>query len=77
MKNEELDRLNQLKAMHQLMLITKNDSIYNRWIEVFIDMPSQFDFEMVAKDNHKFIKCYNIFCELVTDNGYLNRILER
>ena len=69
--NEELDRLNQLKGMHQLMLMAKDNSVYNQWVEVFVDIPSLIDFEMAAKDIHKFMACYNAFCILVASKEYL------
>ena len=69
--NEELDRLNQLKAMHQLMLMAKNSNIYNQWVEVFADIPSQFDFESIAKSEPRFMECYNAFCKLIASKDYL------
>ena len=70
--NEELERLNQLKGMHQLMLMAVDHSVYDKWVEVFVDNPSLIDFEMATLDVNKFMECYNAFCRLVACKEYLN-----
>ena len=62
-------RINQLKAMHQLMLEANDESIYMSWIYTMPDCPSEDDFESIAIDDEQYKECFDKFVRLVAKPG--------
>lgn len=62
-------RINQLKAMHQLMLEANDESIYMSWIYTMPDCPSEEDFESIAVDDEQYNECFDKFIRLIAKDG--------
>ena len=62
-------RINQLKAMHQLMLEANDESIYMSWIYTMPDCPSEDDFESIAVDDESYNECFDKFVRLIGKPG--------
>ena len=62
-------RINQLKAMHDLMCEANDESIYMSWIYVMPDCPSDVDFEEIAIDDEYYNECFDKFVRLIAKNG--------
>lgn len=62
-------RINQLKAMHTLMLEANDESIYMSWIYLMPDCPSEEDFESIAIDDEQYNECFDKFVQLIAKPG--------
>ena len=62
-------RINQLKAMHDLMCEANDESIYMTWIYMMPDCPSEEDFESIAIDDEQYNECFDLFVKLIAKNG--------
>ena len=62
-------RINQLKAMHDLMCEANDENIYMTWIYLMPDCPSEEDFEYIAIDDEQYNKCFDLFIKLIAKNG--------
>lgn len=62
-------RVNQLKAMHQLMLEANDESIYMTWIYRMPDCPSEEDFIDIATDDEQYNGCFDLFVKLIAKKG--------
>lgn len=62
-------RINQLKAMHDLMLEANDENIYMTWIYLMPDEPSEEDFEYIAMDDEQYNECFDLFVKLIAKNG--------
>jgi DNA-directed RNA polymerase subunit RPC12/RpoP len=62
-------RTEQLKAMHELMLNANDEEIYMSWIYLMPDEPSEEDFEDIAMDDEQYNECFDLFIELIKDEG--------
>jgi hypothetical protein len=63
-------RVNQLKAMHKLMCLANNESIYyNNWIYLMPDEPSEDDFVSIAIDDDQYNECFDLFVKLIAKDG--------
>ena len=62
-------RMNQLKAMHELMLNVNDEDIYMSWINLMPDEPSEEDFKDMALDDEQYNECFDLFIELIADEG--------
>lgn len=58
-------RMNQLKAMHELMLNANDEEIYMSWIYVMPDCPTEDDFESIAEDDELYNQCFDTFVRLI------------
>ena len=62
-------RIKQLKAMHELMCLANNESIYMTWIYLMPDCPSEEDFESIAIDDEQYCECCDLFIKLIAKPG--------
>lgn len=62
-------RVEQLKAMHELMLNANDEEIYMSWICVMPDCPSDVDFEDIALDDEMYNECFDLFVDLIKYKG--------
>lgn len=62
-------RINQLKAMHALMLEANAESIYMSWIYTMPDCPTEDDFESIAIDDESYNECFDKFVRLIAKPG--------
>ena len=62
-------RVAQLKAMHQLMCIANDESLYMTWINVVPDCPSNEDFIDIAINDREYNHCFNLFAKLIAKSG--------
>ena len=62
-------RVNQLKAMHQLMLEANDENIYMTWIYRIPDCPSEEDFIDIATDDEEYNACFDLFVKLIVKEG--------
>lgn len=62
-------RINQLKAMHDLMLEANDEGIYMTWIYLMPDCPSEEDFEYIAIDDEQYNGCFDLFVKLIAREG--------
>lgn len=62
-------RINQLKAMHDLMLEANDEGIYMTWIYLMPDCPSDVDFEDIAIDDKAYNECFDLFVKLIAKKG--------
>ena len=62
-------RINQLKAMHDLMCEANDENIYMTWIYLMPDCPSKEDFESIAIDDEQYNECFDLFVKLIAKNG--------
>lgn len=62
-------RVDQLKAMHNLMLNANDESIYMSWIYTMPDCPTEEDFIDIAMDNDSYNDCFDKFVRLIAKNG--------
>jgi len=61
----------QLYHMHELMTSANDEELYMRWIVVFPDGATLYDFIEVALDDELFNDCYNLFLKLIAHKDYL------
>ena len=62
-------RINQLKAMHQLMLEANDENIYMTWIYLMPDCPREEDFEDIAISDEQYNECFDLFVKLIAKKG--------
>jgi len=62
-------RINQLKAMHSMMLEANDESIYMSWIYTMPDCPTKDDFESIAIDDEQHNECFDKFVRLIAKPG--------
>ena len=62
-------RVNQLKAMHQLMIQANDENIYVSWIYLMPDCPNEEDFIDIAIDDEQYNECFDLFVELIAEKG--------
>lgn len=59
-------RVNQLKAMHNLMCEANDENIYMTWIYQMPDCPSEEDFIYIALDDEQYNECFDLFVKLIS-----------
>ena len=62
-------RINQLKAMHSLMLEANDETIYMIWILYMPDEPTDDDFIDIAMDDKAYNECFDKFVKLIVKEG--------
>ena len=62
-------RVNQLRAMHELMCEANDENIYMTWIYRMPDCPSEEDFIDIAIDDEQYNGCFDLFVKLIAKNG--------
>ena len=62
-------RINQLRAMHNLMCEANDESIYMTWIYLMPDCPSADDFIDIAMDDEQYNECFDLFVKLISKKG--------
>ena len=62
-------RIAQLKAMHGLMCLANDESIYMSWIYTMPDCPTEDDFESIAIDDENYKECFDKFVRLIAKPG--------
>lgn len=62
-------RINQLKAMHNLMIEANDERIYMTWIYRMPDCPTEDDFVSIALDDEEYNECFDLFIKLITKKG--------
>lgn len=61
-------RIEQLMAMHELMLNANDEEIYMRWVTTGVpDCPDEGDFEYIAENDEAYHYCFDLFVRLVAD----------
>lgn len=63
------EKVNQLKAMHELMLNANDEEIYMTWIYTVPDEPSEQDFIEIASDKKEYNEVFDLFLRLINDEG--------
>lgn len=67
--NTRKARINQLKAMHELMCEANDEYIYMAWIYVMPDCPSEDDFLYIAMNDELYNECFDLFVKLIAKDG--------
>ena len=62
-------RINQLKAMHDLMCEANDEYIYMTWINVMPDCPSEEDIRYIALKDDDYNECFDLFVKLIAKSG--------
>lgn len=62
-------RINQLKAMHDLMCEANDEYIYIAWINVMPDCPSEEDIRYIALKDDDYNECFDLFVKLIAKSG--------
>lgn len=62
-------RVEQLRAMHELMCQANDEDIYFCWIELMPDEPDEGDFVTVALDDEMYDECFDLFVRLIARKG--------
>ena len=63
-------RIEQLKAMHTLMINANDERIYAAWITTGVpDGATKEDFEYIADDDELYTECFDLFAKLVQYKG--------
>jgi hypothetical protein len=62
-------RINQLKAMHELMTEANDEGIYMTWIYRMSDCPTEEDFIDIALDDDQYNGCFDLFVKLIAREG--------
>ena len=62
-------RINQLKAMHNLMLLANDETIYMIWILYMPDEPTDDDFIDIASNDYQYNECFDKFVKLIAKEG--------
>lgn len=62
-------RLEQVKAMHTIMVNSNDEDIYFSWILLMPDEPSEEDFEDFANDEKAYNELFDLFVRLVRKDG--------
>ena len=63
------EKVNQLKAMHELILNANDEEIYMTWIYTVPDEPSEQDFIEIASDEKEYNEVFDLFLRLINDEG--------
>ena len=62
-------RIEQLKGMHNLMLVANDEGIYMSWIYLMPDGADDDDFAYIAIDDALYNECFNLFVKLIALEG--------
>lgn len=62
-------RMNQLKAMHNLMCNANDETIYMSWICTMPDCATEEDFKDIALDDEIYNECFELFIRLIQNSG--------
>ena len=62
-------RINQLKAMHELMREANDEDIYYTWVYTMPDEPSEDDFKEIAMNDKTYNECFDAFLRLIQEEG--------
>lgn len=62
-------RMEQLEAMHKLMLNANDESIYMSWIYFMPDGAEKEDFKDIALDDDLYNECFDLFVKLIRKDG--------
>ena len=63
-------RINQLKAMHNMMCEANDENIYMAWIAYGMpDCPQEYDFIDMALDDEAYNETFDLFVELIQKKG--------
>ena len=62
-------RVEQLKAMHQLIANCNDENIYMSWIYLMPDGATEEDFIDIAMDDEMYNECWEKFLKLATKDG--------
>lgn len=68
-------RVRQLRAMHELMCLANDETLYGRWICFMPDEPNDDDFHcMAVRDEERdgsddYNSCFNLFVRLISQEG--------
>ena len=62
-------RINQLKAMHDLMCEANDEYIYMSWIYLMPDCPSDEDIKFIALSDESYNECFDLFVKLIAKGG--------
>ena len=62
-------RVEQLKAMHELMCNVNDENIYMTWIYIMPDGATEDDFEFIASDDESYNECFDLFVKLIAKKG--------
>lgn len=62
-------RIIQLRAMHSLMQYANDEMIYESWIYLMPDCPSDEDFEFIAINDKLYNECFDLFVKLIAKSG--------
>lgn len=62
-------RVDQLRAMHELMVTANDENIYMTWIYRMPDCPSEEDFIDIASDDEEYNGCFDLFVKLIAKAG--------
>ena len=62
-------RVEQIKAMHELMKNANDEEIYMAWIYTVPDEPSDEDFEYIALNDEEYNYCFDEFIRLINYEG--------
>ena len=62
-------RIEQLKAMHNLMLLANDENIYMSWINVMPDGATDEDFADISIDDELYNECFDLFVKLIALEG--------
>ena len=62
-------RVNQLKAMHDIMCEANDETIYMTWINVVPDGATKEDFIDIAMDDELYNEAFDLFVRLIKQKG--------
>lgn len=62
-------RMNQLRAMHELLSNANDENIYMSWIYLMPDGATEEDFQYIALDDASYNECFNLFVKLIQREG--------
>ena len=62
-------RINQLKAMHELMCNANDERIYISWTYTMPDCPSEEDFIDIAMNDDDYNACFDAFVKFIQRDG--------
>ena len=64
-------RINQLKAMHGLMMESNDEDLYLTWVTGGVpDCPIEDDYMDIAEDEGLYSHCCDLFTSLVQNKGW-------
>lgn len=62
-------RIEQLKAMHNMMLVANDEGIYMSWIYLMPDGATDEDFADISIDDELYNECFDLFVKLIALKG--------